>query len=68
MFDRNLTMRIDENTSTILNVLINDMSYSKSEVIRRSLRLLKELNELKKKFGEISVRTEAGEKVLVLLG
>ena len=67
MFDRNFTMRLDKNTDALLKVLIKDLNFSKSQVIRRSLRLLKELYDIRNQSGEILVRTEEGEKILVLL-
>ncbi len=68
MFDRNFTMRLDSSTDKLLKALVKDMSFSKSEVIRRALQLLKELREIKQQCGQISVITENGEKIRVLLG
>lgn len=62
------TMRFDKATDEILNNLTIDLNFNKSQIIRRSLRLLNELHEIKKQFGEILVRTEKGEMLLVLLG
>lgn len=67
MFDRNLTMRIDDSTDAILKILVDDLNFSKAEVVRKSLRLLKELTEIKKQYGEIRLSTETGEKILILL-
>jgi len=64
MFNRNLTMRIDEQTDLLLKVLINDLSFNKSQVIRRSLKLMKDLIELQKQYGDIKFKV--GEREVFL--
>jgi predicted transcriptional regulator len=68
MFNSNFTMRLDSDTDKLLKALAKDMTLSKSIVIRQALKLLKELREIKKQCGQISVTTENGEKIRVLLG
>ena len=60
------TLRLDESTHAILNGLVSDFEFNKSQVVRRALRLMQELHEVKKLRGEVMLRTEKGE-VLVLL-
>jgi hypothetical protein len=68
MFNRNLNLRIDDNTDVLLKTLAFDLNFSKAEIVRRAVRLLKELNEIKKQGGEFLVRSEKGEEKLILLG
>ena len=57
-------MRIDEQTDLLLKVLINDLSFNKSQVIRRSLKLMKDLIELQKQYGDIKLKV--GEREVFL--
>lgn len=61
-------IRLDDATKAILKDLASDFSFNQSQVMRASLRLLKELYEIKKQSGELLVRTSTGEKILLLLG
>ena len=67
MFDRNLTMRIDDSTNEILKILVNDLNFSKAEVVRKSLRTFNQLREFQKKYGELKIITSKGEQLLVLI-
>lgn len=67
MFDRNLTMRIDDSTNEILKILVNDLNFSKAEVVRKSLRTFNQLREFQKKYGELKIITSKGEQLLILI-
>jgi hypothetical protein len=67
MFNRNLNLRIDDSTDAILKVLVDDLRFSKAMLVRRSLRILQDLNEIKKRYGEIWINTGNGERILILL-
>ena len=62
-----LTFRLDRNSRENLEYLLNDLAITKSQLIRRSIRLMKELMEIKKERGEILIRTEKGDRELILL-
>lgn len=67
MFNRNLTMRIDDDTDEVLRALVDGLNFSKAEAIRKSLRAFKQLWELQKKYGELKITTSNGEQLLILI-
>ena len=61
------TLRLDATTLEILQCLVRDLDLNNSQLIRRSIRLLMDLTEIKKQHGEILIHTKKGGKVLILL-
>jgi len=59
------TVRLDTVTKKALKGLVSEFGSNNSEVIRQSIRLMKELKELKKQYGEI--RLNVGNKEILLL-
>ena len=60
-------IRLDDSTKATLKDLASYFSFNQSQVMRKSLRLLKELTEIKKQCGELRINTTKGERVLILL-
>lgn len=67
MFDKSLTMRLDNHTEEILRELTSDLNFSKAEVIRKSLRTFKLLCEFQKKHGTLRLVTPKGKELFILL-
>jgi hypothetical protein len=62
-----VTLRLDEKTDTILNNLVTDFNFNKSQIMRQSIRLMNELKELKKQHGEIILNV-GNREIFVLIG
>ena len=67
MFDRTLTMRIDEATDDVLKRLVKDFNSSKAEIVRKALRVLKKLSDVQANHGEIVVRCPETKKEMILI-
>lgn len=59
--------RLDELTSAILRDLVSDLRFNQSEIIRKSLRTLKQLTEFQKQHGELKIITSKGELLFFLI-
>lgn len=60
-------LRLDDATDAILKGLVGDLKFNKSQVLRNSIRLMRELLEFKKEHGQIALITSKGEKINILL-
>jgi predicted transcriptional regulator len=61
-------LRLDANSVALLNDLASDLNSNKSQIMRKAIKILKELIEIEKEYGEIKLVTSKGEKVIILLG
>lgn len=62
-----VTLRLDEKTDTILKDLVTDLNFNKSQVMRQSIRLMNELNEIKNKYGEIRLTVGNSNIFIVII-
>ena len=61
------TLRLDTITEKNLKDLIKDLNFNKSQVIRHSVRLLKQLLDIQRQNGDISVVMENGDKIRLIV-
>jgi hypothetical protein len=67
LYGKTLTMRIDEVTKTSIDQIANHCDLTKAEVIRKSIRLTKNLLDLNNKVGDFYFIDKKGEKQKILL-
>jgi hypothetical protein len=67
MFNGRLTLRMDSKTVEILNSLNTELKFSKSEIVRKALRVFKKLSEFEKDHGAIRFFSEQEKELYVLL-
>lgn len=67
MKTKHITLRLDLHTDMMLQKLIQEFDFNKSRAIRKSIRLLSQLEEVRRQRGELRMLTNTGESLLLLL-